>query len=51
MGKPLYDELMARAVEVDALTQAATEEAGVADSPSDAPETPQAANAGQEGIS
>ena len=50
MGKPLYDELMARAVEVDALTQAATEEAGVADSPTDAPETQGGANVGQESI-
>jgi hypothetical protein len=32
------------------LTQAATEEAGVADSPTDAPETQRGANAGQESI-
>jgi hypothetical protein len=50
MGKPLYDELMARAVAVDALTQAASEEAGVADSSTDALETPQGANAGQESL-
>ena len=40
MGKALYDELLARAAEVDALTQAAAEEAGASVTPTDASEAP-----------